>query len=145
MLQYFYIVPIRFDVIISPSSGSWHQRFFKTYSNKIGHNKHAVSTVQNVTGLGQECVSKYKYEDRKSVHHLTIQIIQPTRCNSFTSSLLDVYVWLNMFRESPRPSSGAYNCTSSLWFYRWREGAGALWYFLMKFLPITNIRFFWFK
>jgi len=60
------------------------------------------------------------------VHHHTIQIIQPTRCNSLTGLLLDVYVWLNVFRESPRPSSGAYNCTRSLWFYRWREVAGAL-------------------
>jgi len=40
--------------------------------------------------------------------------------------LLNVYMWLNMFWASPRPSSGAYNCTRSLWFYRWREGAGAL-------------------
>jgi len=24
-----------------------------------------------------------------------------------------------MFRALPRPSSGAYNCISSLWFYRW--------------------------
>jgi len=54
-----------------------------------------------------------------------IQVIQPTRCNSFTSLLLDVYVWLKMFRVSPRPSSGAYDCTRSLWFYRWREAAGA--------------------
>jgi hypothetical protein len=58
--------------------------------------------------------------------HNLIQINQPTRCNSFTSLLLDVYVWLNMFRASPRQSSGAYNCTRSLWFYRWREAAGAL-------------------
>jgi hypothetical protein len=36
----------------------------------------------------------------------------------FTNLLPDVYVWLNMFRASPRPSSGAYNCTRSLWFYR---------------------------
>jgi len=34
------------------------------------------------------------------------------------------YVWFNMFRASPRP--GAYNCTRRLWFYRWREAAGAL-------------------
>jgi len=54
-----------------------------------------------------------------------IQIIQPTRCNSFTSLLLDVYVWLIVFRASPRPSSGAYNCTRSLRFYCWREAAGA--------------------
>jgi len=25
-----------------------------------------------------------------------------------------------MFRAFPRPSSGAYNCLSRLWFYRWR-------------------------
>ena len=56
---------------------------------------------------------------RKSVHHHTIQINQPTRCNSFTSLLLDVYVWFNTFRAPLRPSSGAYNCTRSLWFYRW--------------------------
>ena len=43
-----------------------------------------------------------------------IQIKQPTRCNSVTSFLLDVYVSLNMFRAPPRPSSGAYHC---LWFY----------------------------
>jgi hypothetical protein len=58
--------------------------------------------------------------------YLTFQIIQPTRCNNFTSLLLDVYVWLNIFWASTRPSSGAYNCTRSLWFYRWREAAGAL-------------------
>jgi len=57
---------------------------------------------------------------------IVIQIIQPTWCNSFTSLLLEVYVCLNMFRVSPRPISGAYNCTRSLWFYRWREAAGAL-------------------
>jgi len=39
------------------------------------------------------------------------QIIQLTRCNSFTSLLHDIYVWLNMFRASPRPSSGAYGKT----------------------------------
>ena len=35
---------------------------------------------------------KLKFDVRKSLHHHTIQIIQPTRCNSFTSLLLDVYV-----------------------------------------------------
>jgi hypothetical protein len=27
------------------------------------------------------------------------------------------FVSLNMFRAPPRPSSGAYNCINSLWFY----------------------------
>jgi hypothetical protein len=57
---------------------------------------------------------------------IQIRVIQPIRCNNFTSLLLDVYVWHNMFRASPRLLSGAYNCTRSLWFYRWREAVGAL-------------------
>jgi hypothetical protein len=36
------------------------------------------------------------FDIHKSVHHHTIQINQPTRCNSFTSLLLDVYVWLSV-------------------------------------------------
>ena len=36
-----------------------------------------------------------------------IQINQPTRCNIFSSLLLDVYLQLNMFWASSRPSSGA--------------------------------------
>ena len=44
----------------------------------------------------------------------------------FQSLLLDVYVWLNMFRASPRPSSGAYICINSLWFYRWCVAVAAL-------------------
>jgi len=34
----------------------------------------------------------------------TIQINPPTRCNNFSSLLLDVYVRLNMFLASSRPS-----------------------------------------
>jgi hypothetical protein len=66
------------------------------------------------------------FDIRKSVHHHTIQINQSTRCNSFTSLLLDVHVWCNMFQAPSRPSSGAYNCTRSLWFYRWRVAVAAL-------------------
>jgi len=35
------------------------------------------------------------------------QINQQTRCNNFSSLLLDVHAQLNMFRASSRPSSGA--------------------------------------
>jgi len=66
------------------------------------------------------------FDVRRSVHHHMIQMIQPTRCNSFTSLLLDVYVWFNVFRASHLPSSGAYNCTRSLWLNRWRAAAAAL-------------------
>jgi hypothetical protein len=62
---------------------------------------------------------------RKYVHHHTIQINQPTRYKIFTVLLLDVYVWLNTFLALLRPSSGAYNCTRSLWFYRWSVAVGA--------------------
>jgi hypothetical protein len=50
------------------------------------------------------CMTINLYE--KKVHFI-IQINQPTRCNIFSSLLLDVYVQLNMFRASSRPSSGA--------------------------------------
>jgi len=41
------------------------------------------------------------------VDHHTIQINQPTRCNNFSSLLLDVYVQLNMSWAFSIPSSGA--------------------------------------
>jgi len=41
------------------------------------------------------------------VHHHTIQINRPTTWNNFFNLLLDVYLQLNMFRTSSRPSSGA--------------------------------------
>jgi hypothetical protein len=69
---------------------------------------------------------EYIFDVRKSMHHHTIQINQPTRCNSFTSLLLDVYVWFNMFQAPFRPSSGAYNYTRSLWFYCWRGGSWSI-------------------
>jgi hypothetical protein len=65
-------------------------------------------------------------------------MIQITRCNSFTSLLLDVYVWLNLFRVSHLPSSGAYNCTRSLWFNRWREAAGTLLVAVVTLQPLLS-------
>jgi hypothetical protein len=67
----------------------------------------------------EKLITEIQFDVRMSVHHHTIQINQPTRCISLTSLLLDVCMWLNMFREPLRPSSGAYNYTRSLWFYRW--------------------------
>jgi hypothetical protein len=34
------------------------------------------------------------------------------------------FVLLNMFRALPRPSSGAYNCINSHWFYQQRCAVG---------------------
>ena len=66
------------------------------------HRKHLAGKVTDwslkLTSTFQVC---------KSVHHHTIQINQPTRCNNFSSLLLDVYLQLNIFRPSSRPSSGA--------------------------------------
>jgi hypothetical protein len=47
------------------------------------------------------------YEDE--YHNILFQINQSTRCNNFSSILLDVYTYvqLNMFWVSSRPSSGA--------------------------------------
>jgi hypothetical protein len=46
----------------------------------------------------------HKFKICKSVRHHTIQINQPTKRNNFSSLLLGVYVQLNMFRVSSRPS-----------------------------------------
>jgi hypothetical protein len=76
------------------------------------------------------------------VHYHTIQINQPTRSNSFISLLHDVYVWLNMFRAPLRPSSGAYNCTRNLWFYRWSVAVGALLVVVWQVMPGINCNSF---
>ena len=47
MLTIFYIALTCFGAIISPSSESRHQNFFKTYNNKIGHNKQTCSGVNS--------------------------------------------------------------------------------------------------
>jgi len=82
--------------------------------------------VQNKSNFMHNNKVTHHFDIRKSVHRHMIQINQPTRCNSFTSLLLDVYVWLNMFWAPLRPSSGAYNCARRLWFYRWSVAVGAL-------------------
>jgi len=61
-----------------------------------------------------------KFKVCKSVNHHTIKINQPTRYNNFSNLLLDVYLQLNMFRASSRPTSGVNNCINSLWVSRWR-------------------------
>jgi len=50
--------------------------------------------------------TKFDFKFCKSVHHHTTQINQPFKCNNYSSLLLNVYVRLNMFRASSRPSSG---------------------------------------
>jgi len=39
----------------------------------------------------------------------------PTRCSNVSQFF--IYMKLNMFRAIHRPSSGAYNCTSSFWLW----------------------------
>jgi hypothetical protein len=62
-----------------------------------------MSGVENDLRWVKMCSLKFC----KSVRHRTFQINQATRCNNFSSLLLDVYVQLNMFRTSSSPSSGA--------------------------------------
>jgi hypothetical protein len=62
------------------------------------------ATLQN-----QECMNE----------KLKIQIKSTNKMQHFHKFILDDYVWLNMFRAPLRPLPGEYNCTRSLWFYRW--------------------------
>jgi hypothetical protein len=59
---------------------------------------------------------KNKLDVCGSVHHSIIHKDNPTSCNSVSKFLFHIYIKLNMFRATHRPSSGAQNCTSSLWF-----------------------------
>jgi len=70
--------------------------------------KHVTSVIiQGRKGTKIENLRYNEFKVCKSVHHHTVQINQPTRGNIFSSLLLDVYLRLNMFRASSRPSSGA--------------------------------------
>jgi len=68
------------------------------------------STVQLKTGFlfdSYELEINIETFNADKTWYVPIQINQPTRCNNFSSLLLDIYVQLNMFRASSRPSSGA--------------------------------------
>jgi hypothetical protein len=100
---------------------AWSWKECKPYSIlvcKAGEKKtavwHLTLSIIFLRGHEENCGKKSFVVSRlwnlkfcKSVHHHTIQIYQPTRCNNFSSLLLDVYAQLNMFRASSRPSSGA--------------------------------------
>jgi len=55
---------------------------------------------------------------RGSVHHSTSHKKKSNKMQQCIKSLLfHIYMKLNMFRATQRPSSGALNCTGSLWFF----------------------------
>jgi hypothetical protein len=60
-----------------------------------------------------------KFKVCKSVHHHTIQINQPTRCNNLSSLLYDVIYSLTCFGRPHAHPQELNNCSSSLWFNRW--------------------------
>jgi hypothetical protein len=78
----------------------------------LRRNRNRSTITKNITDVAFESftgieINTCSFELCKSVPHHTIQINQPTRCNNFSSLLLEVYLQLNMFRASLRPSSGA--------------------------------------
>jgi hypothetical protein len=66
------------------------------------------ATLDFVTGVDSEDALYFVTEVVKccKLSH-SIQINQPPTCNKFSSLLLEVYVQLNMFRASSRPSLGS--------------------------------------
>jgi hypothetical protein len=61
----------------------------------------------------------FKFKVCKSVHHHTILINQPTRCNSLSSLLFDVMYNSECFGRPHAHYQELNNCSSSIWFYRW--------------------------
>ena len=70
----------------------------------------------------------------------TFPINQPTRCNSFSSLLLDVYVQLN-FGLPRAHHQELNNCSSSLRFYRWSVVVAVL--LVIKFRIFTFVPRMW--
>jgi len=95
------------------------------HSQKFLNFPPTTANLRHINRISDKCQGDF-FNVRKSMHHHTIHINQLKTCKSFTGLLLDVFVWLNMFRAPLRPSSGAYNCTRSLWFYRQSAAVGTL-------------------
>jgi hypothetical protein len=57
------------------------------------------------------------------------------KSNSFTGLLFDLYVWLNMFREPPRPSSGKYTALGASGFTVGERRLQRWWSWSSRFLP----------
>jgi len=79
---------------------------------KTVHELYTQATFTQIT-----CI--WLFDVRKSVHHHTIQNKLTNKLQQFYKFITWRFVSLNMFRSPPRPSSEAYNCINSLWFYRW--------------------------
>jgi hypothetical protein len=61
---------------------------------------------------------EYQLDVRGSVHHSTIHKEKSNKMQQCIKILLfHIFLKLNMFRATHRPSSGAHNCTGSLWFF----------------------------
>jgi len=65
-----------------------------------GEVKNKRMYIHLMAWAGKHYTSPVRFKDCKSMYYHTIQINQLTKCNCFTSLLLDVYLQLNMFRAS---------------------------------------------
>jgi hypothetical protein len=54
---------------------------------------------------------------RGSVYHSTIHEEKSNKIQKCIKTLFPIYMKLNMFRATHRPSSGAWNCTGSFWLF----------------------------
>jgi hypothetical protein len=79
---------------------------FCSLSNIIQNNEKCKNFI--VSQNTAHCKNAENYNSNKSTNQI----------QQFHKFITHVYVWLNVFRVPPCPSSGAYNCISSLWFYR---------------------------
>jgi len=90
--------------------GFWYYFHSKTQRTKRPFTLTCL-LIRNDIMIGRSVLRQIleKFKVCESVHHHTFQIHQPTRCNNFSSLLLDVYsyVQLNMFQAPLRLSSEA--------------------------------------
>ena len=84
------------------------------YVKKLEHDNPMYSIITHLTS--NVCM---KFKVCKSMHHHTIKINLPTRCNNFSSYYLIFMYSSTCFGRPHARHQELSNCSSSLWFYRW--------------------------
>jgi hypothetical protein len=101
-----------FDVIFLPFSGNWHQNFFKTYSNKVGHNRHTYVVV-DVSG---------------SMHHSRIHTEKSNKMQQCIRIYYSMFIWSSTcFRRHNAHHQEPKTVLAALVLHMWKVGRWDCW------------------
>jgi hypothetical protein len=115
----FFLLYIWKNICCLDCSGAFDVRTFcQPLSSVLCSNSHLsipITVCMTYSYLYFRCTNNVLYDVRGSVHHSTIHKEKSNKMQQCIKILLfHIYMKLNMFRATHRPSSGALNCTGSL-------------------------------